>query len=716
MDNNSRDKKIIKRINGLIGRDKDVIILDSIQRNGNYFSGKIEVTYLNEIFVFDISIPHHYPLTHPNSDNISIIFRNKDYIGLDHINLDGSVCFHPDKDDDFDKKFLYELQCLKQWIREYYILGKEDENYSYLVHTTEKGRIDRLYFTNIKNNFDKHKFGTFDYSIYSDDKYGKTKFPVKKLFRLRFDNKKEDKWSNSFREILKSKTCKKGIYYFIEDEPIKKNVKGRKGIENWSEFKDYLSDDFIEYLNNGLKREFGKSFYIENYLFLIIGYKIPNDDGYEEHWDMVRISKNNLPIDYKRIPRKERDETNKGFEYNLKNNKIYWRTSENIDYQRFFGRGKLNNSITNSKILIIGCGALGSTLSEILVRGGLRTIILEDFDSIRGGNLCRANYNLDDTIYQKTERLANRLLTISPFINVISLDTKLNGVDLDKIEDVFNKNVDIIFDCSTDPEVTFILDKIDYKGSIFSFGITNNAKSFVSITGKDLTKQSKTIFEYVENEPPTYIEGTGCGYPTFEANFNDISTLLNTGLKFINDNYSKKNSNESFIIKPDFDDMPRIDIEEYEYYTCSYNDSSIHISRSVLRKIEENITTHYPKEFGGVFIGFKENKNFIITNILIPDKYENGKTVFVRHPGSLNERLKHIHKLTNGKIGYLGEWHSHPDGPTSPSKVDLNAMRNIAKDKNITIDEPLLMIAQIGSVPYDNELYIYSDKKLRKYE
>jgi len=122
--------KTIKRINELVKKDKDVVIIEEIEKIEKYFSGKIEVNTLNEKLSFDLLIPHHYPLTHPNSDNISIIFRNEDYIGLNHINLDGSVCFHPDKDDDFDRKFLYELKCLKQWIREYYIFKKEDDNYA----------------------------------------------------------------------------------------------------------------------------------------------------------------------------------------------------------------------------------------------------------------------------------------------------------------------------------------------------------------------------------------------------------------------------------------------------------------------------------------------------------------------------------------------------------------------------------------------------------
>jgi integrative and conjugative element protein (TIGR02256 family) len=714
--NLKEEDKTLNKINSLLKKGKGLVLVENIRKEDNYYKGKIEVNYLNEILSFDIAIPHNYPLTHPNSDNISILFKNKDYVGVNHVNLDGTVCFHPDKNEDFDEKFLYEFECLKQWIKDYYILKKEDENYTYLIHTTEIGCINKLYFTNTKNNFSKNSFGTFNFSIFSDEKYGKKKLPIKKLFRLGFDIGEIDTWSDSFIKELKGKTCRKGLYYFIEEEPLRKTTIGRKGIETWDELKNYLSDDFIEHLYKGLKKDFNKSYYYEKSVFLIIGYKIPTNEAYEEHWDLIRISKNNIPIEFKRIPRNELQKANKSFEYKLKKNRINWGTVENIDYNRFFGRGKLDDKITNSNILIIGCGALGSSLAEMLVRGGVKNLTIEDFDTIKGGNLCRANYDLNDLILFKTNRLANRLQSISPFVNLDEIPIKLSNYDIQNVENYLNKNIDIIFDCSTDTEVTYIIDKLNFTGTTFSLAITNNAKSFVSITGNNLTKQAKTIFDFVENEPPSYFEGTGCGYPTFEANYNDINALLNIGLKVINNNYLKNKNHESFIIQPDFEDELKIDIKEYEYYTLNDINSSIHISKSVLKRIEEETKFHYPKEFGGVFIGFKSGINFIITDILIPDEYKNGTTVFIREPGTLNDRLREVHQMTNGEIEYLGEWHSHPNGPTTPSSTDINAMEIIAKDKNINMDRPLLMIAEVDKTSFDKDLYIYDNKKLEKYE
>ena len=352
----------------------------------------------------------------------------------------------------------------------------------------------------------------------------------------------------------------------------------------------------------------------------------------------------------------------------------------------------------------------------MLVRGGAKSIVLEDFDSIRGGNLCRGNFTLNDMIFSKTESLEKRLKSISPFVNISSISIKLNHFNLSEVKEVLNKNVEIIFDCSTDPEVTYILDKIDFTGKVFSFGITNKAKAFNSITGKNLTQQSKIIYDFIGNEEATFIEGTGCGYPTFEANYVDINALLNTGLKIINDNFTKGKKNKTLIIEPRSEDNFQIKIENFEKFYCKDFSSSILVSETVLNQIEEITRSHYPNEFGGVFIGSKNETDFIITDILIPDEYRNGRTIFIREPGNLNDRLKELHKKTAGKIQYIGEWHSHPDGPTIPSTTDVKAMKDIAKDKNININKPLLMIAGISEISFSKDFYIYDNKRLRQYE
>lgn len=125
---------------------------------------------------------------------------------------------------------------------------------------------------------------------------------------------------------------------------------------------------------------------------------------------------------------------------------------------------------------------------------------------------------------------------------------------------------------------------------------------------------------------------------------------------------------------------------------------------------------HDPNEFGGVFVGFKQEKLVVIEDVLIPDDFENGKTIFVRHPGTLNDRLELIFKKTNGKSTYIGEWHSHPNGPATPSSTDITAMKEIAGNEKIGNSNPTLMIVKITKDVFEPNLFLYQDKKLLKYE
>ena len=159
-----------ERITELLQTFEEIEILESFIKSDFYFyTGKIRIKYLDITLDFDVNIPYNYPLTLPNADNISIIFKNTDLIGISHINNDGSVCFHPDKDDNFECKFKSEISGLKKWIKDYYLLNKEDDNYTYLIHNTSGEKQSNLIFSNNEKKFKKDDFGVFAYSCFSNN-------------------------------------------------------------------------------------------------------------------------------------------------------------------------------------------------------------------------------------------------------------------------------------------------------------------------------------------------------------------------------------------------------------------------------------------------------------------------------------------------------------------------------------------------------------------
>ena len=98
---------------------------------------------------------------------------------------------------------------------------------------------------------------------------------------------------------------------------------------------------------------------------------------------------------------------------------INWVQSENWNAEQISARGKLPNSLSRKKVLIIGCGALGSTIAELLVRGQSTQLTLMDGEDLEVGNLVRHTLDLGDIKKSKAEQLARKLNSINPHADVI---------------------------------------------------------------------------------------------------------------------------------------------------------------------------------------------------------------------------------------------------------------------------------------------------------
>lgn len=65
---------------------------------------------------------------------------------------------------------------------------------------------------------------------------------------------------------------------------------------------------------------------------------------------------------------------------------------------------------------IIGCGSVGSTIAENLVRCGVKDIALWDFDNVEAHNIVNQMFTQDDVGKPKVEGLRNLLTSINPDI------------------------------------------------------------------------------------------------------------------------------------------------------------------------------------------------------------------------------------------------------------------------------------------------------------
>jgi len=103
------------------------------------------------------------------------------------------------------------------------------------------------------------------------------------------------------------------------------------------------------------------------------------------------------------------------------------------------------NNLFNKHILLIGLGALGTIASQYLVRAGIGSITLLDFDKVSLSNLHRQiNYNKKDINGYKSEITEQVLSNINSVTKIIQ-----HPISFEKFLEKDNfDNIDFIFDCS----------------------------------------------------------------------------------------------------------------------------------------------------------------------------------------------------------------------------------------------------------------------------
>ncbi len=101
--------------------------------------------------------------------------------------------------------------------------------------------------------------------------------------------------------------------------------------------------------------------------------------------------------------------------------------------------------LRESRVLIVGCGAIGSNVAEPLARAGIGGITLVDYDIIELSNLQRQGLVTERDVGRlKAEVLAERLAEVNSEVKV---DYQVLRVDPGGIEGLV-KGVDIVFDGS----------------------------------------------------------------------------------------------------------------------------------------------------------------------------------------------------------------------------------------------------------------------------
>lgn len=475
---------------------------------------------------WEVRIAPFYPFKVDNSE--SIYFFNTSLIAYPHIMRSGFLCLHTPKVENPKEQFKIDILRLKEWVDKYYVRKEKDEHYEELVvaHNLIGDIYYNFLYTDTNKEFPKNDYGTVDLTILvpgvHDGKRMDT-FLANTFHSKRSGEEYVCQWGKGNKKQMHFE----GIYCFLEQAP---SLYDKFVLELYNDMSSLFSWSQMQFIyERSLNKEKAQR------VPLFCGYRIPNG---EMRWQVAMLKADDFPIKSEKVKCGGRPIINHSYTKTL----IDWASSYNCSYDYFFGRGCLPSSLAEKKILIIGIGAIGSIVAKTLARSGSKYLGLYDVDLKEPGNICRSEYDFLSGISDKSYELSSILQSISPFvqceISPKALDswiklTKDNDEAKNAIQEILNR-YDIIFDCSTDDGMMYVLDKLNLRAKLINISISNHANELVCAMGNNITETVKFIFtQIIKSDTSDMFYPTGCWSPTFKASYNDIAAKLQLALKHI---------------------------------------------------------------------------------------------------------------------------------------------------------------------------------------
>jgi hypothetical protein len=221
--------------------------------------------------------------------------------------------------------------------------------------------------------------------------------------------------------------------------------------------------------------------------------------------------------------------------------KVRWFRSENWAECDIGRRGRLSSRFRDARVLLVGAGAIGSAVAELLVRGGVRRISIMDGDRLAGGNLLRHTLDLANVGEVKGAALAERLNRLSPFCNAAPLFGWFPPIRTHESRSVQNEH-SIVLDCSGSNDVIAALAAFPWKQEteFWSISISGGASRAYVFSQAGARFDADAFFRLIspwiseeEKSANPVREGIGCWHPLFPARADEIALLSSSSVSLI---------------------------------------------------------------------------------------------------------------------------------------------------------------------------------------
>jgi integrative and conjugative element protein (TIGR02256 family) len=395
------------------------------------------------------------------------------------------------------------------------------------------------------------------------------------------------------------------------------------------------------------------------------------------------------------------------------------------------------------KILFLGCGAVGSKMILHFARSGHANCSIVDTDVIFPHNLVRHGLLHEGIGWNKAAAMSE---TIKGMFYADERSTHVESIEEDAVDLLLNKTTFLpgeyqwIIDASASPVVQHALTvaklpeslhccrcEIAYSGKLGFMSIEGSGRrprlddihAFVfdkAVESDEISKWLQTNRNERESELGSRLQevniGLSCSSETMRLSDEIVSlhsAAFTAGFKKIaqegdfNEGYTQINYYDESKESPfrySHLKIPQTVVLRDRYRTGW----EVRLIGDTEKTLRELFSTAIPDETGGILIGLAnwKRRTVYVTRILEPplDSYSS-PYAFVRGTSDIPDEIERIHERTGAMLGYVGEWHTHPDGEPQPSLQDLSTVKKIKPNLDkVPLPTLLLIVTEGGIYPY----------------
>lgn len=394
-------------------------------------------------------------------------------------------------------------------------------------------------------------------------------------------------------------------------------------------------------------------------------------------------------------------------------------------------RDTLAAGLKDKRILLFGCGALGSAVAETVVRAGASAVTLVDNGIVGPGLLARQRYRAIDIGLAKALVLKERLIDIGLACTV---EAKVHNLSKAALSHFNPDDWDLLIDVTASTRVGHRIERElglqKLSIPLLTMSVSASAsdgcvtvrmpghaggpqeiarQAKLEAFARDATQPLVKAFWPARGEVAIFQPEPGCSTPTFMGSAADIdfhaAALLNLGLgriaalapsqasmDLISAPWLERKRSASPHLRFAFDAYPRFAEQRHDYHV---RQSEV-ARRGMAFEIRRTGRTRSDKvETGGLMFGEIDDSHRTIWIDSVsgpPPDSEASPEKFLCGTSGTRDLADLKSKASGGSSGFIGIWHTHPVSRGRPSEDDLHAMLQLLHLQEFPPRQVLMLI------------------------